>query len=238
LPLESPSPATIRFIAQAHQAYVSLMQSAAARNKESLGGDLLYVGELDEPGRKLAGASNIGGAASLVASRDAAVLRQAMRDGIIDFLVTSLDEALRILKNEIRKCQPVAVAVSVAPQAIVKEMLDRGVLPDLLPPLQSPSAPLEFATFIAQGAKPIAPQPLAAGSRFLIWPIPAEFAQHPAEFDELLTRHLPADDLATRRWLRLSPRFLGPQGRRLRSLACDQEIASRLFDVLGPPIQS
>ena len=214
------------------------MQSAAARNKESLGGNLLYAGELDERGRELAVASNIAGAASLAASADAAVLRQAMRDGIIDFFVTSLDEALRILKNEIRKRQPVAVAVSVAPQAIVKEMLDRGVLPDLLPPLHSPSAPLEFAAFIAQGAKPIAREPLAAGSRFLIWPIPAEFAQHPAEFDELLTRHLPADDLATRRWLRLSPRFLGPQGRRLRSLACDQEIASRLFDVLGPPIQS
>lgn len=237
MPLESPSPATIRFIAQANQAYVSLMQSAAARNTESLGGNLLYAGELDEPGRILAGASNIAGAASLAASADAAPLRQAMRDGIIDFLVTSLDEALRILKNEIRKRQPVSVAVSVTPQAIVKEMLDRGVLPDLLPPLQSPLAPLEFAAFIAQGAKRIAPQPLPVGSGFLIWPIPAEFAQRPAEFDELLTRNLPADDLATRRWLRLSPRFLGPQARRLRSLACDQETASRLFDVLGPPLQ-
>src|ERR1017187_10543402 len=168
LPLESPSPATIRFIAQAHQAYRSLMQSAAARNKESLGGNLLYAGELDERGRELAVASNIAGAASLAASADAAVLRQAMRDGIIDFFVTSLDEALRILKNEIRKRQPVAVAVSVAPQTIVKEMHGRGVLPDLFPPLHSPSAPLEFAAFIAQGAKPIAREPLAAGSRFLI----------------------------------------------------------------------
>ena len=65
------------------------MQSAAARNKESLGGDLLYAGELDEPGRELAGASNIAGAASLAASADAAPLRQAMRDGIIDFLRSS-----------------------------------------------------------------------------------------------------------------------------------------------------
>ena len=34
-----------------------------------------------------------------------------MRDGVIDFLVTSLDEALRILKNEMRKRTAVAVCV-------------------------------------------------------------------------------------------------------------------------------
>jgi hypothetical protein len=237
LPLESLSPATLRFIAQVQQAYVSLMQSAAARSEESLGGNLLYAGELDEPGCILASAGNVAGAASLAASADAAVLRQAMRDGIIDFLVTSLDEALRILKNEIRKRQPVAVAVSVAPQVIVKEMLDRGVLPDLLPPLQSPPAPPEFATFIAQGAQRIAAQPLPVGCRFLIWPIPAKFAQRTAEFDALLLEHLQLGDFAIRRWLRLSPRYLGPQARRLRSLTCDEETASRLIDVLGLPLQ-
>ncbi|HEV2487431.1 MAG TPA: hypothetical protein VGT08_18040 [Terracidiphilus sp.] len=237
MPLESPSPATLRFITQVQRAYVSLMQSAAARSEESLGGTLFYAGELDEPGRILAVAGNIAGAASLAASADAAVLRQAMHDGVIDFLVTSLDEALRILKNEIRKRQPVAVAVSVAPQAIVKEMIERGVLPNLLPQLQPFSAPPEFAAFMAQGAERVTAQPLPPGRKFLIWPIPAEFAQRPAEFDALLLEHLPPGDLATRRWLRLSPRYLGPQARRLRSLACDEETASKLIDVLGLPLQ-
>ena len=215
------------------------MRFAAAQGEENLGGKLLYANELDEPGRILAVAGNIAGAASLAASADAAALRQTMRDGVIDFLVTSLDEAVRILKNEIRKRQPVAVAVSVAPQAIVKEMFDRGVLPDLLPPLlQASPAPPEFAIFIAQGAQRIAAPPLQPASKFLIWPIPPEYAQRPADFDALLLEHLPPNDLAAHRWLRLSPRYLGPQARRLRSLACDEETASKLIDRLGPPLRA
>ena len=59
----------------------------------SLGGKLLYAGELDAEARALLVAANIAGAASLAASADAAARKQAMRDGVVDFLVTSLDEA-------------------------------------------------------------------------------------------------------------------------------------------------
>jgi hypothetical protein len=238
LPLESLSPAAISFIAQVEQAYASLMQSAAARGEENLGGKLLYAGELDEPGRILAVAGNIAGAATLAGSAHRTALRQAMRSGAIDFLVTSLDEALRILKNEIRKRQPIAVGVSVPAEEMLRQMLDRGVLPDLLPPLlQSSPAPPEFAAFMARGAQRIAARPLQPGSKFLIWPIPADFALRPAEFDALLLKHVSPDDHAKRRWLRLSPRYLGPEARRFRSLACSTEIASMLIDLLGPPLQ-
>ncbi len=98
----------------------------------SLGGKLLYAGELDAEARALLVAANIAGAASLAASADRAAQKQAIRDGVVDFLVTSLDEALRILKNEIRKRETVAVCVAVAPEAIEREMRERGVLPDLL----------------------------------------------------------------------------------------------------------
>ena len=238
LPLEPPSPAVFRFIAQVERIYAALIAAAGPDQESGLGGKLLYACELDSEGRALAAAGNIAGAATLAASADNAALRQATRDGIIDFQVTSLDEALRILKNEIRKRQPVAVAVSVASKTIVKEMLDRGVLPDLLPPLpqSSPERP-EFAAFRAQGAQHIQPPPSCPGSRFLIWPIPAEFLQRPADFDALLLHHLPADDHAARRWLRLSPRYLGPTGRRLRSLDCDAETASNLIERIGPPLQ-
>ena len=237
LPPDSLSPAAFSFIAQVEQVYASLMHSAAP-GEASLGGKLLYAGELDEPGRTLAVAGNIAGAATLAASADSVALRQAMREGVIDFLVNSLDEALRILKNEIRKRQPVAVAVSVAPETIVKEMLDRGILPDLLPPLlqTSPTEPA-FAAFLARGAQRIAAPPSRPGSKFLIWPIPAEFAQHPAGFDAMLLKLISPDDLGTGRWLRLSPRYLGQQARRLRALTCDAETASRLIDVLGQPLE-
>jgi hypothetical protein len=237
LPIEPLSPSDFTLIAQVEQAYASLMESASADGAPSLGGKLLYAGELDEPGRILAIAGNIGGAATLAASADAKTLRQAMRNGVIDFLVNSLDEALRILKNEIRKREPVSVAVSIARDAIVKEMLDRGVLPSLLPPQpQSPTATPEFATFIAQGAQRIAAPQSRSASRFLIWKIPAEYTQRPADFDALLNSNLSPDDRITARWLRQSPRYLGPHSRHLRSLRCEEETASKLIDDLGQPL--
>ncbi len=77
-------------------------------------------------------AANIAGAASLVATADRAAQKQAIRDGVADFLVNSLDEALRILKNQLRKRETVAVCVGLAPEAVEREMQERGVLPDLL----------------------------------------------------------------------------------------------------------
>ncbi len=237
LPPEPISPATLNFIAQVERAYTALMQSSS--KSENLGGKLLFAGELNDAGRALAAAANIAGAATLAASADASTPRQAMRDGIIDFLVNSLDEALRILKNEIRKQQPVAVGVSHAPEIIVNEMLDRGVLPDLLPPLlpSHPSQP-EFAAFLAQGARRLQIPPLSPGTNFLIWPIPTEYTQRPADFDALLLKHLPPDAHAAQQWLHLSPRYLGAQARRLRSLSCDEETTSKLKSILGPPLFS
>jgi hypothetical protein len=230
------TPETLAFIAQVEQLYASLMQCASP-GVENLGGKLLYAGELSTQGCALTVAANIAGAASLAATADTSAQKQAIREGAADFLVTNLDEALRILKNEIRKREPVSVAVSVAPEAVLKEMLLRGVLPDLLPPVQSTPAPSEFATFLAQGAQPIA-APTSRPARLLIWQIPAEFAQRPAEFDAFLKEHIHSTDHATLRWLRLAPRYLGPHSRRLRSITCDEETASKLIDVLGPPLQN
>jgi hypothetical protein len=237
MPIEPYPPETLTFIAEAEQIYANLMHFVGP-GEESLGGKLLYAGDLKNEGRALLVAANIAGAASLAATADASAQKQAIRDGTADFLVTNLDEALRILKNEIRKREPVSVAVSIAPVAIVNEMLDRGVLPDLLPP-KSQSAPTNtnLDRFIAQGAQRIVDRPSNPTSKFLIWKIPAEYAQRPAAFDALLAEHIPPADLPTRRWLRLSPRYLGPHSRRLRSLSCDEETASKLIDVLGPPLQ-
>lgn len=209
----------------------------AIPGEQSLGGKLVYTGELDESGRILATAGNISGAATLAASADASTLRQAMRNGTIDFVVNSLDEALRILKNEIRKREPASVAVSIAPVAIVAEMLDRGVLPDLLPSqLQFQAIAPDLAAFLAQGAQHIPVAPSRAKSIFLIWQIPAEYVQRPADFDGLLQQSLPPNDRTTSRWLRLSPRYLGPQFRRLRSLTCNEETASKLIELFGNPL--
>ena len=237
MPINPHPPEAHTFIAGIEQAYACLMQFASPAEAPSLGGKLLFTGELDESGRILASAGNIGGAATLAASADAAILRQAMRNGAIDFVVNSLDEALRILKNEIRKREPVSVAVSIAPIAIVAEMLDRGVLPDLLPPQpQSTDDAPDLSTFIAQGAHRIAAALSRPTSRLLIWQIPTEYAQRAAAFEALLQQNLQPDEHTASRWLRQSPRYLGPQFRRLRSLRCGEETASKLIELFGNPL--
>ena len=97
-----------------------------------LGGNFLYAGALDGRSRAMVIAGNVAGCATLAVAEDPAAQKLAMRDGVVDFVVTSLDEALRILKNEIRKRNAVAVVLPASRDAVEREMLERGVLPDLL----------------------------------------------------------------------------------------------------------
>ena len=204
------------------QLYAGLLRGG---NPEAgLGGKLLWAGELDEGGCSLMRAANIAGAASLGCADDPAALRHANRDGVADFLVTSLDEALRILKNEVRRRQAVSVGVSVEPRTIVAEMLERGVLPDLLPPAEWEGR-ADLGRFLDHGARGVNVCPLHEGWRFIAW------SPAPMEFDTMAAAILPVDDQLNRRWLRLSPRYLGPAARRVRSLACTAEMAARLAAV-------
>jgi urocanate hydratase len=186
-----------------------------------LGGKLVWVGELDEQGCALMRAANIAGAASLGCTADPARLRHANRDGVADFLVTSLDEALRILKNEVRKKQAVSVGISAGPASIVAEMQERGVLPDFLPPAEHAEAG-ELAWFLANGAQRMEPGTPPDESTFRAWP------NGTAEFEAAIATILPEEDHLNRRWLRLAPRYLGPSARRVRSLACSAEIEEQL----------
>ena len=83
-------------------------------------------------GRAMVIAGNVSGCAILAATADLAVQKLVIRDGVVDFVITSLDEALRILKNEVRKCATVAVCVAAAPSVVEREMDERGVVPDLV----------------------------------------------------------------------------------------------------------
>jgi hypothetical protein len=211
------------------------LYAAMARGMDTshgLGGKLLYAGELHEDGcrlvRRLVRAANIAGAASLSATADPPALRHANRDGVADFLVTTLDEALRILKNEIRKRQTVSVGVSVAPAMIETEMRERGVLPDLLPPdAWGMGENANFAYFLARGARCIELAPLAEEIHFEVW------APAPADFEKLAMAALAEDDHINRRWVRLSPRYLGPAARRVRSAAGPAEMTAKLAEAAG-----
>jgi hypothetical protein len=198
----------IDFVFQVERHYANLMRLAgsSANEEPNLGGKLLYVGGLDTLRRAVVVAGNVAGAATLTATADVPTQKQAIRDGIVDFLVTSLDEALRILKNEVRKRERVAVCVGIAPEAVEREMAERGVLPDLLRPSN-------------------ARREVPCG---LIWTADTAPAQWLPKLDAVALDCLGPGQRIERRWLRFAPRYLGRMAR-VHGLTADREFASHFI---------
>lgn len=212
--IDNTSPRPIEFVRQAERYYAALV--AHSDTQQGLGGKLLYAGTLDAETRPLMVAANVAGAASLAVAADTATQKQAARDGIVDFLVTSLDEALRILKNEVRKRATVAVCVAASPAEIVQEMQERGVVPD----------------FVAAGAVPLSstaervdPLPVSHPSVRLEWQASSAPALWMPQLEEIAHACLPVEDAAAHRWLKLAPRYCGRTAMGLRVLRCTSPIA-------------
>jgi len=200
-----------------YRQYESLLRTQPIDLHAGLGGNLLYAGEIDEQGRNLLYAANIAGAASLAASADPAALRQAMRDGVINFFVNSREEALRILKNEIRKRQTVSVGVAADPAQLVEQMLDRGLLPDILP--SNGLNPEQRNQFLSQGSRQIQETVSSPEIRFVTWQVDRDFARWLPRLDEIAKTVLPSEDHLRNRWLRLVPRYLGKLAQRQHGIA-------------------
>jgi urocanate hydratase len=192
----------------------------------NLGGTLLYAGELDGHGRAMVIAGNVGGCGILAATADQAAQKQAIRDGVVDFLVSSLDEALRILKNEIRKRAAVAVCVGAAPADVEREMIERGVLPDLV----FSGAPGEerCVPSFGVGSRKIQSAELGSGRACVSWQVIQSPARWSAKLDEIALDCL-ASDWRAQRWIRLSPRYCGRSVQARRALYCDSESAEQMI---------
>lgn len=74
------------------------------------------------------------GGAVLLYAQDAPTLRDANGSGLTDFNVTSLAEAVRALKNELRKGQPIGVGLLDASGTALHEMVARGLQPNAMFP--------------------------------------------------------------------------------------------------------
>ena len=223
------------FALQVERFYAVLIRTAGAPGlasetwdpEPSLGGKLLYAGQLDEEARALLVAANITGVASLAASADAAGRKQALRDGVVDFLVTSLDEALRILKNEIRKRETVAVCVALEPETVEQEMLERGVAPDLLRPGAADSL---------------------VDQTLLCWRVASSPSIWLPKLDAIaldcLEENMGAPGLdsetwdSARRWLRLAPRYLGRMAQGVRVLRCSESAAANFLERMREVVES
>jgi urocanate hydratase len=228
-PIESSA---FDFILKVERLYAGLTATASAdlNSEQGLGGELLYAGELDGRGRALLVAGNIAGVATLAATADGAAQKQAVKDGVADFLVTTLDEALRILKNQIRKRETAAVCVAATPEAIEREMLERGVLPDLLRPADDGECKTPSA-FTKQGARAIVLPTPGKNSTLLIWQVDEAPALWLPKLDAIALGCLIEDeeheDWAARRWLRLAPRYLGRLTKGTRVLRSEEENARK-----------
>jgi urocanate hydratase len=69
-------------------------------------------------------------------------IKKRLKSGYCDFMVNSLDEALRILKNSIRKKEAVSVGLVGNCAQVIPELVARGVKPDLLTDQTSAHDPL------------------------------------------------------------------------------------------------
>jgi len=99
--------------------------------RESWAGQLVFACGEGVSATGLPAAVSIAGGTSLLLDPDAGAVKSVFRQGGVDFVVNTLDEALRVLKNEIRKHRPLSVALEGGVQSALAEMSERGVLPDL-----------------------------------------------------------------------------------------------------------
>src|ERR1700732_2967270 len=111
-------------------------ETFAACARQHFGGDL--KGKLVVTG----GMGGMGGAQPLAATMNSAAflgidvdperIKRRVKGGYCDVLVTNLDEALRILKNAVRKREAASVGLVGNCADLIPELAKRGVVPDLL----------------------------------------------------------------------------------------------------------
>jgi urocanate hydratase len=221
--------------------YVALTRNFRGSGADSpkaepgLGGKLLWAGELDARGRAAVIAANVAGCASLAATADITAQKQSIRDGVVDFLVTSLDEAVRILKNEVRQRKTVAVCVGGAPEAVQREMLERGLLPDIVvgesPDQEGAGSKFGSAPVAIQIAEP------ESGVVCLTWRVEQAPARWMQKLDAIALGCLRTNSWESR-WLRLSPRFLGRAALAQRTVFCEPETAKEIARRIDESVQS
>src|SRR5205085_1595263 len=87
-------------------------------------------------------AATMTGAASLGIDVDPERIKKRLKTGYCDFMVNSLDEALRIIKNAVRKKENISVGLVGNCADVIPELAERGVVPDILTDQTSAHDPL------------------------------------------------------------------------------------------------
>jgi urocanate hydratase len=118
---------------------------AAAAEKHfggELAGKLVVSGGMGGMGGAQPLAATMAGACFLGIDVDAERIKKRLKTGYCDFMVNNLDEALRILKNAVRKKEAISVGLVGNCADLIPELAERGVLPDILTDQTSAHDPL------------------------------------------------------------------------------------------------
>src|SRR5258707_6095687 len=125
-------------------------ETFAAAAKKHFGGDLkgklVVTGGIGGMGGAQPLAATMNGAAFLGIDVDPERIKKRLKTGYIDVMVTSLDEALRILKNAVRKGEATSVGLVGNCADLIPELAKRGVVPDLLTDQTSAHDPIGGST--------------------------------------------------------------------------------------------
>jgi urocanate hydratase len=128
-------------------------ETFAAAGRKHFGGDLagklVASGGMGGMGGAQPLAATLNGAAFLGIDVDPERIKRRVKTGYCDVMVNDLDEALRILKNAVRKHEATSVGLVGNCADIVPELARRGVMPDLLTDQTSAHDPV--GGYIPQG---------------------------------------------------------------------------------------
>src|ERR1700690_1444449 len=128
-------------------------ETFAAAARKHFGGDLagklIASGGMGGMGGAKPLAATLNGAACLGIDVDPERIKRRVKTGYCDVMVNDLDEALRILKNAVRKREATSVGLVGNCADVIPELARRGVVPDLLTDQTSAHDPV--GGYIPQG---------------------------------------------------------------------------------------
>jgi urocanate hydratase len=107
-----------------------------------LAGKLIVSGGMGGMGGAQPLAATMTGAAFLGIDVDPERIKKRLKTGYCDFMVNTLDEALRILKNAVRQKENVSIGLVGNCADIIPQLAERGVVPDILTDQTSAHDPL------------------------------------------------------------------------------------------------
>jgi hypothetical protein len=222
-------------VADVYRVYLAFCDLAAAQGKRDLAHQLVLCESLSVGGEAPMVAASIASAATLCIEPSSAAARHGERSGAIDFTVNNLDEALRALKNEVRKGLSIAICLEGDPASILAEMVERGVQPDVL----YGGAGEGVTTFLDRGAHAVDADvvPKLSQQRDTTWAVRDLPGKWLPLVDEIVAGCLPSEDYVRRNWLKRAPRYVGRAMRANRNLPMTAREFERIVEVFKEEIQ-